>query len=89
MEIITAEGAADAELTMPPDGRAAPAFLLVLTHGSGGRVATPDVLAVRDAGLRLGAVTALVTQPYRVKGRRAPGSATHASGGAWIDGCWT
>ena len=38
-------------------------------------MATPDVLAVQDAGLRLGAVTALVTQPYRVKGQRAPGNA--------------
>jgi uncharacterized protein len=84
VEIITAEGVADAELTMPPGGRAGPAFLLVLTHGSGGRVATPDVLAVRDAGLRLGAVTALVTQPYRVKGRRAPGSAERQDA-AWVE----
>jgi uncharacterized protein len=84
VEIITAEGPAEAELTMPPDGRPAPAFVLVLTHGSGGRVATPDVLAVRDAGLRLGAVTALVTQPYRVKGRRAPGSAERQDA-AWLE----
>ncbi len=73
MEIITTEGTALAELSGPADGAAAPAFLLVLTHGSGGRVATPDVLAVQHAGLRLGGVAALVTQPYRVKGRRAPG----------------
>jgi uncharacterized protein len=83
VEIMTAEGAALAEVAWPADsasGSAAgstaePSFLLVLTHGSGGRVATPDVLAVQDAGLRLGAVTALVTQPYRVKGQRAPGNA--------------
>jgi uncharacterized protein len=73
VEITTAEGTALAELAGPADGGAAPAFLLVLTHGSGGKVATPDVLAVQDAGRRLGGVTALVTQPYRVKGRRAPG----------------
>jgi uncharacterized protein len=73
VEIITAEGTALAELSGPADGGAAPAFLLVLTHGSGGEVATQDVLAVQDAGLRLGGVAALVTQPYRVKGRRAPG----------------
>jgi uncharacterized protein len=73
VEIITAEGAALAELSGPADGAAGPAFLLVLTHGSGGKVATPDVLAVQAAGLRLGGVAALVTQPYRVKGRRAPG----------------
>ena len=84
VEIMTAEGAALAEVARPAAGSASgstsgstaePSFLLVLTHGSGGRVATPDVLAVQDAGLRLGAVTALVTQPYRVKGQRAPGNA--------------
>jgi uncharacterized protein len=75
VEVMTAEGAALAELARPADSAAEPSFLLVLTHGSGGKVATPDVLAVRDAGLRLGAVTALVTQPYRVKGQRAPGNA--------------
>jgi uncharacterized protein len=55
---------------------ASPAFLLVLTHGSGGTPDTPDVLAARDAGLALGAVTAMVTQPYVVRGARAPGSAS-------------
>jgi uncharacterized protein len=55
----------------PPAG--GPAFLLVLTHGSGGGPESADLLAVRDAVLPLGAVVALVTQPYRVKGRRAPG----------------
>jgi predicted alpha/beta-hydrolase family hydrolase len=75
VEIMTAEGAALAEVAGPADSAAEPSCLLVLTHGSGGRVATPDVLAVQDAGRRLGAVTALVTQPYRVKGQRAPGHA--------------
>jgi uncharacterized protein len=73
VEISTADGAALAEVAGPADTGTRPSFLLVLTHGSGGRVATPDVLAVQDAGRRLGGVTALVTQPYRVKGRRAPG----------------
>ena len=50
-----------------------PAFLLVLTHGSGGGPESADLLAVRDAVLPLGAAVVLVTQPYRVKGRRAPG----------------
>ena len=77
MEIITAEGTALADVTRPAEDGATPSFLLVLTHGSGGRVATPDVLAVQAAGLRLGAVAALVTQPYRVKGQRAPGNADH------------
>lgn len=84
MEINTAEGTALAEVTRPAEDGAAPSFLLVLTHGSGGRVATPDVLAVQAAGLRLGAVAALVTQPYRVKGQRAPGNADRQDA-AWAE----
>ena len=61
-----------------------PAFLLVLTHGAGGTPDTPDVLAVRDAARALGAVTALVTQPYRVRGGRAPGSAEKQDA-AWAE----
>jgi predicted alpha/beta-hydrolase family hydrolase len=60
-----------------------PAFLIALTHGAGGTPDTPDVLAVRDAARALGAITALVTQPYRVKGARAPGSAARQ------DTAWT
>jgi hypothetical protein len=53
----------------------APAFLLALTHGAGGTVAAPDLLAVRDVALRLGGAVALITQPYRVRGARAPANA--------------
>jgi len=77
VEIMTSEGAARADVTWPAgDGQRDrdPAFLLVLTHGSGGGPESADLLAVRDAALPLGAAVALVTQPYRVKGRRAPGS---------------
>jgi len=84
VEIMTAEGAALSDLVSPGEGRPEPAFLLVLTHGSGGRVASPDVLAVQDAALGLGAVVALVTQPYRVKGQRAPGSAERQDA-AWAE----
>ena len=65
-----------------PAGR--PRFLVVLTHGAGGTPDTPDVLAVRDAARGLGAVTALVTQPYRVRGGRAPGSAARQDA-AWAE----
>jgi predicted alpha/beta-hydrolase family hydrolase len=41
------------------------------------------VLAARDAGLDLGGEVALVTQPYRVKGARAPGSAAKQDA-AWV-----
>lgn len=64
------------------DGRAA--FLLVLTHGAGGGVEAPDLLAARDAALRLGGTVARVTQPYRVKGRRAPGPAARQDA-AWAE----
>jgi predicted alpha/beta-hydrolase family hydrolase len=68
------------------DGPAAgePAFLLVLTHGAGGGPDSPDLLAVADAASRLGGVVARVTQPYRVKGRRAPGSVDRQDA-AWVE----
>ena len=81
VEIITEAGVARAEL----DGDAATArFLLALTHGAGGSVEAPDVLAVRDAALGLGAMVARVTQPYRVRGARAPGSAARQDA-AWVE----
>ena len=81
VEIMTSAGPAHVVLEEPA-GR--PAFLAVLTHGAGGTPDTADVLAVRDAALRLGAMTALVTQPYRVKGARAPGSAARQDT-AWAE----
>lgn len=63
-----------------PDGT--PAYLLVCTHGSGGGVDAPDLLALRGAVVRAGSVAAAVEQPYRVAGRRAPGSAA-AQDRAW------
>jgi len=71
VEIMTGAGPAHVVLDKPARQ---PAFLVVLTHGAAGRPDTPDVLAVRDAARAFGAVTALVTQPYRVRGARAPGS---------------
>jgi uncharacterized protein len=79
-EIMTSAGPADVVLEQPER----PAFLLVLTHGAGGTPDTADVLAVRDAARDLGAATALVTQPYRVKGARAPGSAVKQDA-AWAE----
>ena len=61
-----------------------PAFLIVLTHGAGGSPDTVDVIAVRDAAQKLGAATALVTQPYRVRGAAAPGSAVKQDA-AWAE----
>ena len=81
MEIMTGGGAARAELDQ--DGGAA-RFLLVLTHGAGGSAGSPDLLAVRDAALGLGGLVARVTQPYRVRGARAPGSAVRQDA-AWVE----
>jgi uncharacterized protein len=76
VDIGTSHGPARAELAVPsgPSASGPPSFLLVLTHGAGGSVNAPDLLAVRDAALRAGGATALVTQPYRIAGARAPGS---------------
>jgi predicted alpha/beta-hydrolase family hydrolase len=49
-----------------------PSALLVLTHGAGGGVGTADLSAVRAAALGAGIALALITQPYRVAGRRNP-----------------
>ena len=96
VEIATSEGMAQVTVHEPAGARSAagvtgvdeargrPAFLLVLTHGAGGGVGAPDLLAARDAALRLGGVVAMVTQPYRVKGRRAPGSAVRQDA-AWVE----
>lgn len=64
--------------------RPAPAALLVLGHGAGGDVDAPDLVATRDAALAAGVAVALVTQPYRVAGRRAPAPAGHLDE-AWRD----
>ena len=80
-EVETALGPARA-LIEEPDG--APSFLLALTHGAGGGIDAPDLLAVRDAALRLGGAVARITQPYRVRGARAPGSAPRQDA-AWVE----
>ncbi len=81
VEIETEGGIARAEL----DGDAAtPRFLLVLTHGAGGSVGAPDLRAARDAGLAQGGMVALVTQAYRVRGARAPGSAARQDA-SWLE----
>jgi uncharacterized protein len=80
VEIITAAGPAVAEL----DAAEQPAFLLVLTHGAGGGVATKDIMAASRAGLEVGGAVVRVTQPYRTGGARAPGSAQRQDA-AWLE----
>src|SRR5215472_7861048 len=80
MEINTVAGAALAEV----DEVEAAKLLLVLTHGAGGGVGSPDLLAARRAGLDAGATVVRVLQPYRVGGAKAPGSANKQDA-AWLE----
>jgi uncharacterized protein len=80
--IDTPRGAARAHLGFPA-GAATAAAALILGHGAGGGVGAPDLQAARRAALDLGWAVALVEQPYRVAGRRAPAPAAH------LDEAWT
>ncbi|MGC4894165.1 alpha/beta family hydrolase [Micromonospora sp. DT31] len=78
-EFDTPRGPARIRFDPPADG----ATVLVLGHGAGGDVDAPDLTAVGAALRQAGAGVALVTQPYRVAGRRAPAPAGH------LDEAWT
>jgi uncharacterized protein len=78
--IETPRGPAGLRITEP----AGPAVsVLVLGHGAGGDVDAPDLAAVHDAAVGAGVRVVLVTQPYRMAGRRAPAPAGHLDE-AWI-----
>ena len=78
--IETPRGPAGIRITDPAGP---PRCRLVLGHGAGGDVDAPDLSAVHDAAVAAGARVALVTQPYRMAGRRAPAPAAH------LDEVWT
>jgi uncharacterized protein len=50
----------------------APRALLLLGHGAGGTIDSPDLADLATAAVAAGYVVARVTQPYRVAGRRSP-----------------
>jgi predicted alpha/beta-hydrolase family hydrolase len=79
LEVPTPVGLARATVTTPPRRTGG---LLVLGHGAGGGIDAPDLVAVRDAAAAAGWTVALVEQPYRVAGRRAPAPA------AQLDTAW-
>jgi uncharacterized protein len=71
LRLSTPVGEAHVEL----DRIAGAQALLVIGHGAGGGVDSPDLLSVRAACLDAGISVARVTQPYRVTGRKAPPAA--------------
>jgi uncharacterized protein len=78
--IETPRGPAGVRITDPAGP---PVSMLVLGHGAGGGVDAPDLTRVHDAAVEAGVRVALVTQPYRMAGRRAPAPAA-ALDEAWI-----
>jgi predicted alpha/beta-hydrolase family hydrolase len=60
-----------------------PRAALVLGHGAGGGVESPDLNGAAKAALEAGLTVALVEQPYRVAGRRSPAPANQ------LDAAWT
>src|SRR5690606_20573321 len=70
-EIDTPFGPARAEVHLADEGRAA----LLLGHGAGGGVTAPDLVAAARIAAAEDVHVALIEQPYRVAGRRAPAPA--------------
>jgi predicted alpha/beta-hydrolase family hydrolase len=79
VELDTPHGPARAHLH-PVD---APVAALVLGHGAGGGIDSPDLVGATQAAHEAGLSVALVEQPYRVAGRRSPAPAAQLDA-AWI-----
>ena len=79
LELDTPHGPARAHVEPVQHARAA----LVLGHGAGGGVDTPDLRAAAAAARSAGLGVALVEQPYRVAGRRSQAPARQ------LDAAWT
>jgi predicted alpha/beta-hydrolase family hydrolase len=78
LEVPTPSGTAWVDLDTTAGSR-----LLVIGHGAGGSVASPDLVAIRQHCLAAGISVARVTQPYRVAGKKAPPAA------ATLDAAWS
>jgi uncharacterized protein len=79
LELETPHGLARAHL-LPVES---PVAGLVLGHGAGGGIASPDLAGAAEAARSAGISVALVEQPYRVAGRRSPAPARQ------LDAAWT
>lgn len=75
----TPHGPARVHVDVPASARAA----VMLGHGAGGGVGAKDLVATAEVAAGLGLAVALVEQPYRVAGRRAPAPARQ------LDAAWT
>ena len=79
VEVETPQGPARAHVRAPDGARAG----LALGHGAGGGVGARDLVVTTEEALALGVAVALIEQPYRVAGRRAPPRAPRLDE-AWI-----
>ena len=77
--VPTPHGDARAHVARPAD---APVGLMMLGHGAGGGVTAHDLGLATEEALRAGLAVALVEQPYRVAGRKAPAPPTQ------VDAAW-
>jgi uncharacterized protein len=60
-----------------------PLAALVLGHGAGGGIDSPDLVGATEGARSAGLSAALIEQPYRVAGRRSPAPASQ------LDTAWT
>ncbi|APU17295.1 MULTISPECIES: alpha/beta family hydrolase [Actinoalloteichus] len=79
LDVETPHGPALVELHSAEEGTA----VLLLGHGAGGGVDAPDLVAAARGATAAGVHVALVQQPYRVAGRRAPAPARQLDA-AWL-----
>ena len=77
--VPTPHGDARVHLALPSDGSVG---LMMLGHGAGGGVTAHDLGLATEEALRAGLAVALVEQPYRVAGRKAPAPP------AQVDAAW-
>ena len=77
--VPTPHGDARVHFARPADGAVG---LMMLGHGAGGGVTAHDLRLATEVVLGAGLAVALVEQPYRVAGRRAPAPPAH------VDAAW-
>lgn len=79
IEIATPHGPARVHLNPRDNAKGT----LVMGHGAGGGFGAPDLTIVAEVAAEAGFTVALIEQPYRVAGRKAPAPAKQ------LDAAWT